>query len=520
MHRAWNIQEVVELIFGGADFPSLAGLAQTCQAFQPPALSVLWRDQKDLIQLLKCLPSDLWEVETVESAVTAIITSSRLRLLRPIVPSDWSRVLFYGMYVKSFTQEGPRPAMAEIYGAMSLTLPTTPLFPNIRHLTWRAGDEIFPYIRLLVGPNLRSITCGMLGSEGLRASLLPSLTTFHPKLTHVEFDMFVVEAPMIVEAIYTAICSWNHLEKLSFATLNLASMLHLARLPNLRILHVGQLPSDPETMKGFRDGVASNASGPVFAALHEFRTFSEKVPDVLAFFNAIDPDALDRIDLTLEAPTSSEMWTTLTTTLAEASKSLTRLSLKEQYTYEHDVPDQPHLMLSTDCLTPLLSSSNMTEVTFLAAHGIDIDDTTIKQMALAWPLLRKLDLAPGCQSVHYLPKITLGGLIPLAQYCQMLSSLTLVVNALDADPYSTEKPGGGICNKSLVDLNVVESPIAFPGAVAAFLSAVFPNIQSISTREEILRNMPDWEDNMFNWGEVNTLVRVFSAVRAQESLSR
>jgi hypothetical protein len=69
MHRGLHIPEVVELICGVAEFSTLAALAQTCQAFQPPALSVLWRDQSDWMQLLKCLPSDLWELIEVEESM-------------------------------------------------------------------------------------------------------------------------------------------------------------------------------------------------------------------------------------------------------------------------------------------------------------------------------------------------------------------------------------------------------------------------------------------------------------------
>ncbi|KAJ7140947.1 hypothetical protein C8R44DRAFT_531922, partial [Mycena epipterygia] len=98
---------------------------------------------------------------------------------------------------------------------------------------------------------------------------------------------------------------------------------------------------------------------------------------------------------------------------------------------------------------------------------------------LAWPRIEKLDLAPGSQSARYVPQITLAGLIPLAQHCPRLASLAIVLNATDADPYSKEKPGGGVCNRALVYLDVVESPLSSPGAVASFLSAIFPNLQSV-----------------------------------------
>ncbi|KAJ7466931.1 hypothetical protein FB451DRAFT_1040470 [Mycena latifolia] len=511
MHRGLCIPEVVELICGVAEFPTLAALARTCQAFQPPALSVLWRDQSDLMQLLKCLPSDLWELTDDEDG------PRRLRFRRAIVPSDWTRVLFYAVYVKSLIQAGLWPVTTEIYAALSLSLPRYPLFPNIRHLTWRTRDDIFPYIRILVGDKLKSIVLDMHGSETIRAAILPSLTTFHPKLTHVEFDVLITRRPMVEDAIYSAICSWNHLEKLKFGALNLASMLHLARLPNLKCLELSRFPSDSATIKEFQEKVASGA--PVFAALRELSANPESVKDITLFLDVIDPDGLENVTLTIEAPTGTEDWQTLNTAFArKSSRTLTKLSLREIFSHEHEIPDALERMLTTESIQPLLAFANLVEVAVVAGHGIDLTDAFLKQLALAWPRLQKLDLSPGCQSARYIPQVTLGGLIPLAQHCPRLTSLALVINATDVDPYSKEKPGGGISNASLIELDVVESPLSSPGAVASFLSAIFPNLQRVSTREEMFRNplAPDWEDNIFNWETVSNLVQVISSARAQE----
>ncbi|KAJ6594640.1 hypothetical protein B0H19DRAFT_66994 [Mycena capillaripes] len=139
MHRCCNIPEVVELICGEAKFSTLASLARTCQMFQPSAFAVLWENQKDLLQLLKCTPSDLWE----ELPVLNSESSTFLRFLRPVVASDWRRVLVYAVHVKSLIYEDRRSDSVywEIFVAMSLSLPVSPLFPNIRHLTWKTNDR-------------------------------------------------------------------------------------------------------------------------------------------------------------------------------------------------------------------------------------------------------------------------------------------------------------------------------------------------------------------------------------------
>ncbi|KAJ7798050.1 hypothetical protein B0H14DRAFT_2389052 [Mycena olivaceomarginata] len=105
-------------------------------------------------------------------------------------------------------------------------------------------------------------------------------------------------------------------------------------------------------------------------------------------------------------------------------------------------------------------------------------------MATAWPQLRTLDLSPGCQSAGYAPRATVAGLLPLAQHCPRLESLALVLDATRTDPEILD----GINNCALARLDVGESPLSSPGAVAAFLAAIFPNLQVVSSRQEGNRN--------------------------------
>ena len=67
MHRCLGILEIKELICEHFDANmlsgSLAALARTSKDFEDPALDVLWRTQKTLMNLLRCLPSHLWTIE-------------------------------------------------------------------------------------------------------------------------------------------------------------------------------------------------------------------------------------------------------------------------------------------------------------------------------------------------------------------------------------------------------------------------------------------------------------------------
>ncbi|KAJ7810024.1 hypothetical protein B0H14DRAFT_3880758 [Mycena olivaceomarginata] len=202
-------------------------------------------------------------------------------------------------------------------------------------------------------------------------------------------------------------------------------------------------------------------------------------PTLPRLSDAIDSNALDKIELTFdtldlitqdwpvqpladESSSAIKTWPSLIPSLAQKSKTLTKLYLRERISF-HDTPDALDRMLPGDWFHPLLSCANLTEVVILTASGIDIEDAFLKRMATAWPQLRTLDLSPGCQSAAG-------------------HSLALVLDATRTDP---EIFRDGISNCALARLDVVESSLSSPGA---FLAAIFPNLQVVSSRQEGNRN--------------------------------
>lgn len=427
------------------------------------------------------------------------------------MPADLARMLFYAALVKNFTETGRSSVPKDTYAALSIVLPASqlPLFPSLRHLTWRVvSDDIFPYFRILAGRQLRSIYLMLWGSEFLRSALLPYLTTFHPKLTRIELEPAIVDTPIVTQAVYSALRSLNHLEKLTIDFLDSPTLLHLAGLPNLNALHIRTLGADRTEITG---------SGPIFTALREFVTYSESIKPLTRFLDAIDSDTVNKVDLTVESTAAPEEWQNLTSSVARTSGTLTKLYLHQRFSFDHEIPDVLDRVLPAESFRPLLTCTNLTEVHIVVGHGINIDNTFLKQMAHAWPRLRMLDLSPGCQSARYEPRATLAGLIPLAQHCPCLEFLALVFDATLVDPHAKEKPGAGISNLALVELDVVQSPIDSAAAVASFLSAIFPNLQVVSSREEG-RNVliQDGEEIFLAWASVGELVQVISSARAQE----
>lgn len=69
MHRCLQILEMVEMVcfqfdpYPSRDVKDLASLARTCTIFQGPALDVLWKVQRTLMNLVRCMPTDLFDVQ-------------------------------------------------------------------------------------------------------------------------------------------------------------------------------------------------------------------------------------------------------------------------------------------------------------------------------------------------------------------------------------------------------------------------------------------------------------------------
>ncbi|KAJ7697239.1 hypothetical protein B0H17DRAFT_1052430 [Mycena rosella] len=95
----------------------LAALARTSRALQEPALNALWRSQETFAHILRCMPSDLWNIPVVSGAVY------HLEVVRPLALSDWERPLFYMNRVRILT--------------LSLCLPKEHFFPHINSLVWK-----------------------------------------------------------------------------------------------------------------------------------------------------------------------------------------------------------------------------------------------------------------------------------------------------------------------------------------------------------------------------------------------
>ncbi|KAF8194874.1 hypothetical protein K438DRAFT_1761156 [Mycena galopus ATCC 62051] len=105
MHRFLQIAEmqleIVSHMHPVGDGRHLAALALTSRVWHDAALRELWSYQKDIINLIGCMPEDLWETVPGSTDGDWTLAAPRQRPTRPVVVSDWHRVLKYSRHVKT-----------------------------------------------------------------------------------------------------------------------------------------------------------------------------------------------------------------------------------------------------------------------------------------------------------------------------------------------------------------------------------------------------------------------------------
>ncbi|KAJ7495504.1 hypothetical protein FB451DRAFT_1387525 [Mycena latifolia] len=146
-----------------------------------------------------------------------------------------------------------------------------------------------------------------------------------------------------------------------------------------------------------------------------------------------------------------------------------------------------------DVLLPLFSFANLVIVTLRHPVGFDLDDTTVLGMARAWPRIESLALLAG-NFRHVHPRVTLEGLSAFAEHCPHLRTLSMTLDATMVPKLRGKNKKPRVAQESLAYLNVSVSPISNPGRVAVFLSAIFPELQWISTSYDDLMAEMQGED--------------------------
>jgi len=520
MHRCLTIDEILTIIFQHAfiilkpepksrefrDRRTLARLARTCRYFLEPALNVLYYEINDLLWLIKCMPDDLW-----------VVKGKQLSFRRAIQPSDWDIFLRYAHRVRSleFDRQCHDTTDVGVYEALSNPPSPVVVFPRLLHL--RCGEsrkEAIPFLMHLLQPTVVHVDIDNLMSNPLTFNILPLLPDRCPRIKQImAFRHFVFQkGDRALETFSDVLRHLPELQTLRCAELPDASVLHLSQLPNLRILRMDLRLISLDHIE--------SVSGPVrFPVLQEVLLSSPSMSHSLRFLKFIRSASVDTINLNVDDETCASDYNAIFTEWASnpAYHNLSVIDISEMQVWRDY--DEKHI-IDIATLRPLFRLKRLTSLKLETLCTFDLDNAAINEIGLAWPLLETLDLSIRECGWEIPSKVTLPGLVPLLRNCPNLALLGVVIDAtvLPVDMETTERlPGGGVRNNCLESLWLADSKITRPALVAAFLSAVAPNVEQIvSWNTPLLSGREGKDKYQKRWKEVQRLVRQFALVRRQE----
>lgn len=524
MHRCLAIPEILHLICAliGYRNPrglerrrSLGSLALCCKLFLGPALSVLWKSLDSLRPLLRTLPPSVFKKG-----------SMTFETIRCIEPKDLDKFNFYAPLVQSLSLS----SLPDATCLASLHLSCcTPLLPNLRSLDCaHLRGDFFHHILLFLHHKITRLVIRLTpGSyHGIAVSLLPRLPAICPNVHDFAFVGFYDYDNEVHMRITSEVASrWDNVNSLHISVLRETDLRKVAALPYLQRLHI---ESPHKTLAN-----SAPIPEPAFLALRELcvevptMEFGARLMGIVRAGGLnLDKLGIDIQDLSPYDVHQKAGWPLLISAVTQSCMplALRDLKLNECAFYESeelaDEDEEWPRTLTLDALRPLFAFPHLTDLKLRCWGGFLLDDNAMQDLAMAWPLVETLmletvraDDRPHVATIH--------ALVPLARHCPHLKSLVFDFDAASVvyAPAATR----GVRQHSLSDLSVEFSPIKSARVVAAFLSALFPNLRVIGSDDAAEYDGPDAEEEMDaartrqqKWRQVERLLPMLRFARAQE----
>ncbi|KAH7913867.1 hypothetical protein BJ138DRAFT_1177766 [Hygrophoropsis aurantiaca] len=482
MHRALTISEILYATFSYISYDTphldvsdngctishntLTALAVTCRTFQDPALAVRWRGLYGVKPLLLVFPRDLWLFSDDTDGDQDDVEWELARL-----PSEeeWIRFERYTSRVRYIViRTGDLDGVVHVMAALSMKYlphPSQLLFPRLQSLVWAGrGTAGLPLVHLFLPPSLRCLELEFQGGIQLGVpEMLLLLEHQCPIFTELRIVGLDDEPHAVAVSRALETRSWGKLETLHCGHIDESALLHLARLPTLKNLSI-HLPPSMSAFVAFKNG---------FTSLQILNLLVDDIGAIISFLGKI---------------------TTTATAFIIVSHRL-RLTFVSGGVKKHfDVT------LDIAALRPLLSFSKLKSVYLDGLCSFNLNDDTLLELANAWPQLEKLALN---QYTGWKRRsgITFKGLALLLRACPLLDTLALSLDAIQLSSISLTRPGEGIHNQKIKVINLGDSIIENPAAVALILRDLFSSLKyvdawcSVYGREEVKsRYKPLWDD--------------------------
>ncbi|KAF9465371.1 hypothetical protein BDZ94DRAFT_1189577 [Collybia nuda] len=527
MHRCFQILEIVYLICEEISrIPkhkhTLAALAGTCHSFEEPALAVLWATLPCITPLVRCLPPDCW---------TPHYLSEKIVIEKPIALADCSRFFLNARRVRTLEiggensdhHAGPCIHM-NVFDHLSIFAMGQCLVPNIKTLRWFPHNNpgLISHIHLFLGPKLEAISFEIGLAEILPLSLLVNLKVQYPSLKCLEVKTYHGTTKH-VEAISSVIRDWESLCDIRVPSLSNDALAYVATLPGLT--HLGL--STTTRQEGFGE-LSQKDAFPDLRALtlgcktssfytEVLKSISSRPLEVLNVLGDRSPryELIDFFEVVEEHCDQSSL-----RTISFFDTMIDKMGRRGTGPGSHFLFDLDDYIISPKVLEPLLYFSGLIEVDLDPVGSFDLDNAAVKDMAMAWPHLRRLSLGKRYPSTAR-PRVTLFGLLPIAEYCKNIEFLSISIDARSGIRRGIVPETRGVRNGRLVTLGVGTSAIEEPMLVGSFLSSVFPGLVDIVTLEPEIGNGDDKEEPGLTpsqelWGKVQDFISVFAFIRAEQ----
>ncbi|KAF8867591.1 hypothetical protein BD779DRAFT_1483164 [Infundibulicybe gibba] len=473
MHHCLLIPEILQVICAHLRGISriqdwrrnLQAVALVCRNFHNATLDFLWYRIGGLLPLLRTLPSDVW---------SGPLTRHEAALARAITASDLERFRARARLVQSYYDSEYINVPIAIYQALSFHFHDQPIFPNLLFLE-SSRSEILPYLPMFLVPSICQVQLSI-SSDSIQNSPLPILGNRCPSLVHFELstpDCY----PNIGQQMKSILSQWGQLETLVIRYLPEESLQIVAALPHLCDFTLSHVDDD------YGNTFSPTPGTDVFPALQRLTITASSPTLCVNLLKAATNCPLEDFTLFLFG-LDPPVWRDLFATLAGlcGKGALTAIYIDDLVSqYDEQNPG------TADELRLLFPLTGLTYLVLETCCGFDVDDAFMYEVAAAWPRIGTLSIGTTGTFQRFEPqRLTLHGLVPLAELCPNLQSLGVHVNVAHICSNHLYTRLGSNSKSRVRYLNVSRSPIprkSVPWA-AAYLSAIFPELREVEYNDD------------------------------------
>ncbi|EIW79913.1 hypothetical protein CONPUDRAFT_166584 [Coniophora puteana RWD-64-598 SS2] len=451
MHPCLQVAELTAHIisFISPSTAALTHLAQTCKAFEEPALNALYYEVHSFGNFLMCLPQDLWEK-----------SGRMLNFRRAMLLDDWKVLQKHARRVRVLHSGGTIVNADAFSGVFFFA--SSGLFPNLKvvHIPDANYASLFSSLPLICGPRVVDVRV-----SNIPPNLVHGLTSLGCHCTSLSSLFFSMEYQFreevnekmygdLVTVLSDAVAVFVRLENLHILlpTFRILPRLlsPITRLPSLKSL---VLDLDKVQDESFP---IQDTSLPRLESVEIINGLPDQVSDIVSGLTDLSQVQRFHANVSDATDVTKELLDVLAGRLAKDAVRSIRLDQSESDAEKDGNPDQ--MVLEFDTLPPLFRFSQLTELVLDLITGPTVDDNGLDELSLAFPKLRRLRLGMllGMCPVN---SVTLKGFALLLRNCPVLDQLSLVVDVTpDSNAWFDEAPIAA-WNTHLTVLQVMDSPI-------------------------------------------------------------